>query len=305
MSRWRAPSGTVERPAGHPVLLPGPAVMLVRPEALRLARGPAGRSSGDGDRAGGSPGPRRLSRSGPTADATIEVVAPPAAAPAGEGVGLLPSRRAAGGLHLFPRGRRVSRRAGASCRGAAPRSCCSGSCVYPLVLVLARGRARARRAGPSITCGSSSARPTEMAGALGQSLDLGRERGAGGAARRSARLPRSPATTFRAGACSARSGGAARGAAAAGRRDRLSLPLRRDRVRLARWSARAPAGAIRRGGWRAPAPSCWSTPTRCTCTSIFHPRGARVARRLAARGGGEPGRGPLADASRRVVLPLL
>ena len=34
--------------------------------------------------------------------ATIEVVAPPAAVQPGERVGILPSRRAAGGLHLFP-----------------------------------------------------------------------------------------------------------------------------------------------------------------------------------------------------------
>jgi hypothetical protein len=36
--------------------------------------------------------------------ATLEVAAPPAAVRPGERVGVLPSRRAAGGLHLFPAG---------------------------------------------------------------------------------------------------------------------------------------------------------------------------------------------------------
>jgi ABC-type Fe3+/spermidine/putrescine transport system ATPase subunit len=90
----------IERPAGHPVMLPGPALLLVRPEALRLGDDPqaiAGRVTS-----------RRFT--GPSSyftvltagGSTIEVVAPPAAVQPGERVGILPSRRAAGGLHLFP-----------------------------------------------------------------------------------------------------------------------------------------------------------------------------------------------------------
>jgi ABC-type Fe3+/spermidine/putrescine transport system ATPase subunit len=90
----------IERSAGHPVMLPGPALLLVRPEALRLGDDPqaiAGRVTS-----------RRFT--GPSSyftiltagGASIEVVAPPAAVQPGERVGILPSRRAAGGLHLFP-----------------------------------------------------------------------------------------------------------------------------------------------------------------------------------------------------------
>ncbi|HWB40024.1 MAG TPA: ABC transporter ATP-binding protein [Gemmatimonadales bacterium] len=90
----------IERPAGHPVMLPGPALLLVRPEALRL-----------GDDPGAIVGTVTARRfTGPSSyftvltasGATIEVVAPPAAVRAGERVAILPSRRAAGGLHLFP-----------------------------------------------------------------------------------------------------------------------------------------------------------------------------------------------------------
>jgi ABC-type Fe3+/spermidine/putrescine transport system ATPase subunit len=90
----------IERPAGHPMILPGPAVLLVRPEALRL---------GDDSQAiMGTVTARRFT--GPSSfftlltasGATIEVAAPPAAARVGERAGILPSRRAAGGLHLFP-----------------------------------------------------------------------------------------------------------------------------------------------------------------------------------------------------------
>ena len=90
----------IERPAGHPVMLPGPAVLLVRPEALRL---------GEDDQAiVGTVAARRFT--GPSSyftvrtasGATLEVVAPPTAVRPGDRVGILPSRRAAGGLHLFP-----------------------------------------------------------------------------------------------------------------------------------------------------------------------------------------------------------
>jgi ABC-type Fe3+/spermidine/putrescine transport system ATPase subunit len=87
-------------------LTPGPALMVVRPEALRLA----------------PPGPGAVSATirerrfvGPSAlytvvldgaGATIEVVAPQQAVRIGEQVGIKPSRRAGGGIHLFPDGRR-------------------------------------------------------------------------------------------------------------------------------------------------------------------------------------------------------
>ena len=46
----------IERPAGHPVMLPGPAVLLVRPEALRLGEDPPG----DRGHGGGAPVHRAL-----------------------------------------------------------------------------------------------------------------------------------------------------------------------------------------------------------------------------------------------------
>ncbi|HEY7482517.1 MAG TPA: ABC transporter ATP-binding protein [Gemmatimonadales bacterium] len=90
----------IERPAGHPVMLPGPALLLVRPEALRLGEDPQAIM--------GTVTARRFT--GPSAlltvlagsGATIQVAAPPAVVRVGERVGVLPSRRAAGGLHLFP-----------------------------------------------------------------------------------------------------------------------------------------------------------------------------------------------------------
>jgi ABC-type Fe3+/spermidine/putrescine transport system ATPase subunit len=90
----------IERPAGHPVMLPGPALLLARPEALRLGEDPQAIV--------GTVTARRFT--GPSSyftvltesGATLEVAAPPAAVHAGQRVGVLPSRRAAGGLHLFP-----------------------------------------------------------------------------------------------------------------------------------------------------------------------------------------------------------
>lgn len=92
----------VERGPDQPQLGPGPALMMVRPEALRLA----------------APGPGAVSATirerrfvGPSALYTvvldgaagaIEVVAAQHAARIGEQVGVMPSRRAGGGIHLFP-----------------------------------------------------------------------------------------------------------------------------------------------------------------------------------------------------------
>ena len=90
----------IERPPGHPVALPGPAILLVRPEALRIGEDPQAIK--------GTVAARRFT--GPisyltvrtASGATVEVAAPPTAVRMGEEVGILPSRRAAGGLHLFP-----------------------------------------------------------------------------------------------------------------------------------------------------------------------------------------------------------
>jgi putative spermidine/putrescine transport system ATP-binding protein len=94
----------IERPAGHPVMLPGAAVLLARPEALRLGDDPqAIMGTVTGRR---FTGPSSFFTVLTASGATLEVVAPPAAVRAGERVGILPSRRAAGGLHLFPAGER-------------------------------------------------------------------------------------------------------------------------------------------------------------------------------------------------------
>ncbi len=89
----------IERPAGHPVMLPGPALLLVRPEALRLAD-EDGAITGEVT-ARRFTGPSSFFTVRTASGATIEIVAPPAAVTIGQQVGILPSRRAAGGLHLF------------------------------------------------------------------------------------------------------------------------------------------------------------------------------------------------------------
>jgi putative spermidine/putrescine transport system ATP-binding protein len=79
----------------------GPAIVLVRPEALRLAE------PGPGALVATVTGRRFI---GPTAlftvrtesGAVVEVVAPPRDVRAGQQVGVMPSRRVGGGIHLFP-----------------------------------------------------------------------------------------------------------------------------------------------------------------------------------------------------------
>ncbi len=92
----------IERPAGQPVLLPGPALLLARPEALRLGDDPQAIPGTVTGRRFTGPSSFFTVRTG--SGATLEVVAPPTLVQAGERVGVLPSRRAAGGLHLFPVG---------------------------------------------------------------------------------------------------------------------------------------------------------------------------------------------------------
>jgi len=85
-----------------PGLIPGPAVMIVRPEALRLLP-PA-----DGSITGLVTQRRFIGTSSlftilTDGGASLEVSGPPRSVSAGDRVGVLPSRRAGGGIHLFPR----------------------------------------------------------------------------------------------------------------------------------------------------------------------------------------------------------
>ena len=92
----------LDHSADRPVPAPGPATMLVRPEALRLAERGANAVAATvtGRR---FVGPSALFTVRTEAGHALEVVAPPRAVRAGQPVGLLPSRRAGGGIHLFPR----------------------------------------------------------------------------------------------------------------------------------------------------------------------------------------------------------
>ena len=79
----------------------GPAVLLVRPEALRLgALGPGALTATVTGRR--FIGPTALFTVRTESGAAIEVVAPPRDARAGQEVGVMPSRRIGGGIHLFP-----------------------------------------------------------------------------------------------------------------------------------------------------------------------------------------------------------
>ncbi|MBA2458391.1 MAG: TOBE domain-containing protein, partial [Gemmatimonadales bacterium] len=80
---------------------PGPAVLLVRPEALRLTELMPGTLAATvtGRR---FVGPSALFTLMTDGGASIEVVAPPRAVRAGQRVGVMPSRREGGGMRLFP-----------------------------------------------------------------------------------------------------------------------------------------------------------------------------------------------------------
>jgi len=84
---------------------PGPAVMLVRPESVRLsAPGPGAVSAVVSARR--FVGPHALFTLRTDGGQAFETVAPVEAAHIGETVGVLPSRRAGGGIHLFQGERR-------------------------------------------------------------------------------------------------------------------------------------------------------------------------------------------------------
>jgi spermidine/putrescine transport system ATP-binding protein len=82
---------------------PGPAVLLVRPESLRLAEPVPGTLAATvtGRRFVGPSALFGILTDGGT---SLEILAPPRAVRAGERVGILPSRREGGRMHVFPPG---------------------------------------------------------------------------------------------------------------------------------------------------------------------------------------------------------
>ncbi len=91
----------VDLPPGGARLPAGPALLLVRPEALRLTPpDPLAVPATIVSRR--FVGPSAVYAARTDGGAVLEVIAPPQAVPAGARVGLMPSRRAGGGIHLFP-----------------------------------------------------------------------------------------------------------------------------------------------------------------------------------------------------------
>lgn len=80
----------------------GPALMVVRPEALRLMAPAAGVLMGTVTERRFT-GAASLFTVLTDGGASLEVTGPPRSVMAGERVGIMPSRRAGGGIHLFPR----------------------------------------------------------------------------------------------------------------------------------------------------------------------------------------------------------
>jgi ABC-type Fe3+/spermidine/putrescine transport system ATPase subunit len=95
---WELTDGA-RPPTGHPVR--GPALMVVRPEALRLLAPTAGAILGKvvERRFVGSASLFTVQTDG---GATLEVTGPPRSVASGDRVGIMPSRRSGGGIHLFP-----------------------------------------------------------------------------------------------------------------------------------------------------------------------------------------------------------
>ena len=177
--------------------------------------------------------------------------------------------------------------------------------VYPLLLVLLEALRGAD--GWTLDFVRQFFAPADrVAGALGQPLDLA-SRAWCSPARSACRSPfLFERYEFPGRPAPRRGRGAAGRAAAAGRRDRLPLPLRRERLRVARWCSACfgPRRAALAAGRRR-ARSCWCTPTRCTSTSISSPapRSPRSTRRCSRpRRLSAPGRWRTLW---RVVLPLL
>jgi len=91
----------IEGVAGRPVPVPGPALMLVRPEALRITPREPGAVAATITSLR-FVGPSAVYTARTESGALLDVVASPQAVPAGAAVGLMPSRRVGGGIHLFP-----------------------------------------------------------------------------------------------------------------------------------------------------------------------------------------------------------
>jgi ABC-type Fe3+/spermidine/putrescine transport system ATPase subunit len=92
----------IEAVPGRDTPAPGPALMLVRPEALRITPlDPGALPVTITSRR--FVGPSAIFSTRTDGGALLDVVAPPLAVPTGARVGLLPSRRVGGGIHLFPR----------------------------------------------------------------------------------------------------------------------------------------------------------------------------------------------------------
>jgi ABC-type Fe3+/spermidine/putrescine transport system ATPase subunit len=91
----------VDATPGVPMPAAGRAVMLVRPEALRLTPPDPGAIPATVT-SRRFVGPSAVYTVRTDGGAVLEVVAPPQAVPAGARVGLMPSRRVGGGIHLFP-----------------------------------------------------------------------------------------------------------------------------------------------------------------------------------------------------------
>jgi ABC-type Fe3+/spermidine/putrescine transport system ATPase subunit len=90
----------IEPVPGRPFPLPGRAMMLVRPDAIRLTLNEAGAVPAT-ITARRFVGPSAIFTARTDGGAVLDVVAPPRAVPAGAHVGLKPSRRVGGGIHLF------------------------------------------------------------------------------------------------------------------------------------------------------------------------------------------------------------
>jgi ABC-type Fe3+/spermidine/putrescine transport system ATPase subunit len=90
----------VDTSPGRPLPTPGPAVMLVRPESLRMSP-PGSGALPAAVAARRFIGPHALFTLNTASGRSFDTVGPPDAAHIGEMVGVLPSRRAGGGIHLF------------------------------------------------------------------------------------------------------------------------------------------------------------------------------------------------------------
>jgi ABC-type Fe3+/spermidine/putrescine transport system ATPase subunit len=91
----------VEAVPGRAPLPPGPAMMLVRPEALRITPPDPGALPVT-IIARRFVGPSAIFTTRTDGGAVLDVVAPPQSVPTGARAGLMPSRRVGGGIHLFP-----------------------------------------------------------------------------------------------------------------------------------------------------------------------------------------------------------